>query len=147
MFGRLMNLEGDLFDELRRMQEELEAAFGPRDWPAGIRSAVRGTFPPVNVGATPQGVDVYCFAPGLDPSKLDIAIQQNLLTLAGERRVEVPEEAQSYRQERFSGPFKRAIALPDDVDPEKVEAHYTDGVLHVTIQRRATAQPRRIEVK
>jgi HSP20 family protein len=142
-----MNLEGDLFDEFRRMQEELETAFGPRAWPAGIRSAVRGTFPPVNVGATPQGVDVYCFAPGLDPAKLDIAIQQNLLTVAGERPVEMPEGVEYFRQERFSGPFKRVIALPEDLDPEKVEARYTDGVLHVAIQRRATTQPRRIEIK
>lgn len=146
MFGSF-NLEGSLFEDLRRMQQELEEMFGPRTWPAGIRSAMRGTYPPINVAATPQGIDVYVFAPGLAPSAFDISIQQNLLTVAGERRVEVPEGAQYYRRERFDGSFKRAITLPEDADPDKVHAAYVDGILHVAIQRREASRPRQIEIK
>lgn len=146
MFGSF-NLEGSLFEDLRRMQQELEEVFGPRTWPAGIRSAVRGTYPPINVAATPKGIDVYVFAPGLAPSAFDISIQQNLLTVAGERRVEVPEGAQYYRRERFDGSFKRAITLPEDADPDKVHAEYVDGILHVAIQRREASRPRQIEIK
>lgn len=147
MFGSLMNLEGSLFDDLRRMQQELEDLFGPRAWPAGIRSVMRGTFPPINVAASPQGIDVYVFAPGLAPSAFELSIQQNLLTVAGERRVEVPEGAQYYRKERFDGAFKRVITLPEDADPDQVSAQYVDGVLHVAIRRREASRPRQIEIK
>jgi len=147
MFGNLANFEGSLFDDLRRMQQEFEEMFGARAWPAGIRSVARGTFPPVNVGATAGGVDVYLFASGLDPRTLDISLQQNVLTVGGERIVDTPENADFYRRERFSGPFRRVISLPEDVDPDKVEARYTDGILHIAIKRRETSQPRQIQVK
>jgi len=147
MFGSLTNFEGSVFDDLRRIQQEMEQMFGPRTWPAGIRSVARGTYPPINVGATPERVDVYLFAAGLDPKTLDISIQQNLLTVAGERKAAVPDNVEYYRRERFSGSFKRVISLPEDVDPDKVEAHYSDGILQVSIQRREASRPRQIEVK
>jgi HSP20 family protein len=99
------------------------------------------------VGSTPEQVAVYLFAPGLDPNRLDISIQRNLLTVAGERAASVIEGADFYRRERFSGQFRRVISLPEDVDPDQVEAAYRDGVLQVTLQRREAAKPRQIEVK
>jgi HSP20 family protein len=147
MFGSSTNFEGNLFDDLRRMQQEIEEMFGPRAWPAGIRSVARGTYPPVNIGATEDGVNVYLFAAGLDTKTLDVSIQQSLLTVAGERSVDVPDNTQAYRRERFSGAFKRVISLPEDVDPEKVDARYVDGILHLAIQRREASRPRQIEVK
>ena len=147
MFGNLTNSEGSLFDDLRRMQQDMEEMFGPRAWPAGIRSVARGTYPPVNIGSTGEGVQVYVFAAGLDLQTLDISIQQNLLTVAGERTVEIPENAEYYRQERFSGPFRRVIALPEDVDPDKVDARYVNGILQISVQRREAARPRQIQVK
>jgi HSP20 family protein len=147
MFGTLTNSEGSLFDDLRRMQQDMEEMFGPRAWPAGIRSVARGTYPPVNIGSTGEGVQVYVFAAGLDLQTLDISIQQNLLTVAGERTVEIPENAEYYRQERFSGPFRRVIALPEDVDPDKVDARYVNGILQISVQRREAARPRQIQVK
>jgi len=147
MFASLTNFEGNLFDDLMRIQEEMERISGPRAWPTGIRSVARGTYPPINLGATSEGVDVYLFAAGLDPKTLDISIQQNLLTVAGERNLEIPENVEHYRRERFSGPFRRVISLPEDVDPEKVDALYVDGVLHIAIQRREASRPRQIEVK
>jgi HSP20 family protein len=147
MFGNLTNFEGGLFDDIRRMQQEMDELFGPRSWPAGIRSVARGTYPPINVGATGDGVDVYLFAAGLDTKALDISIQQNLLTVAGERSARKPENVEQYRRERFSGSFRRVISLPDDVDPEKVDAHYVEGVLHISIRRREASKPRHIEVK
>ena len=146
MFGSLTHFEGSLFDDLMRLQQEMERINGPRMWPAGIRSVAQGTYPPINVGATSHGVDVFVFAAGLDPKKLDISIQQNLLTVAGERSLEVPENVEHYRRERFSGSFKRVISLPEDVDPDKVDAHYLDGVLRVSIKRHEASGPRHIEV-
>ena len=147
MFGSLTNYGDSLFDEFRRMQDEMNELFGRSPWPAGIRSVSRGTYPPINVGATAEQVDVYLFAAGLDPKTLDIALQQNLLTVAGERKAPAAKDASYYRRERYDGAFRRVITLPEDVDPERVEARYRDGVLRIQIQRREAARPRQIEVK
>lgn len=147
MFGSLTNDGDSLFDEFRRMQDDLNELFGRSPWPAGIRSVTRGSYPPINVGATPEQVDVYLFAAGLDPQTLDISVQQNLLTVAGERKAPVEQEASYYRKERYDGAFRRVLTLPEDVDPEQVEARYRDGVLRIQLRRREAARPRQIEVK
>ena len=147
MFGTLGNFEGDLFDEFRRMEREMNQAFGTGPWSTGIRSVGRGAYPPINIGSTPERVDVYLFAAGVSPDSLDISIQNNLLTIAGERGLVREEGASYYRTERYDGPFRRVVTLPDDVDPERVEAKYVDGVLHVTVFRREASRPRQIEVK
>ena len=146
MFGSLGNFEGSLFDELRRMDKEVDQLFGSGPWPTGIRSVARGTYPPINIGSTQEQVDIYLFAAGVSPSSLDISIQQNLLTIDGERDLISEAGADYYRKERFDGKFHRVVTLPDDVDPDKVNATYRDGVLHITIQRREAAKPRQIEV-
>ena len=147
MFGNLFGgLNAGLFDELRRIETEMDQLLGRQAWPAGIRAVRRGTFPPINVGSTPDRVDVYVFAPGLDPKKLDISIQQNLLAVSGSRTLGEDETADYYRNERFEGDFRRVVTLPDDVDPDKVEARYRDGVLQITVQRRESARLRQITV-
>ena len=147
MFGNQGNFEGSLVDEFRRMQRQVDQLFGTGPWPSGIRAVARGTYPPVNVGSTPEQVDVYLFAAGVDSKSLDITLQQNLLTVAGERKLITEEGADYYRKERFDGAFRRVVTLPEDVDPDKVDASYRDGVLHVRIQRREAVRPRQIEVK
>ena len=147
MIGGPGSNETGFFDELRRIEEQMNEAFGRWPWRSGIRSVARGTYPPINVGATAERVDVYLFAAGLDPKALDISIQQNLLTLSGERRAPVEKEVNYYRKERFDGPFRRVITLPEDVDPERVTAQYRDGVLHIQVPRREVARPRQITVE
>ena len=147
MFGSLWGgFDTTFFDEFRRLEGEMDQLFGRGSLPAGIRAMRRGTFPPINVGATPERVDVYLFAAGLDPKSLDISIQQNLLAVSGDRKVPVDEAADYYRQERFDGEFRRVITLPDDVNPDRVDAKYRDGVLQITVQRREAARPRQITV-
>lgn len=147
MFADLTNFGGSLFDEFRRLEEEMDQLYGR--WPsaAGIRSVARGTYPPINVGATSEQVDVYLFAAGLDPKSLDISIQENLLTVAGERKSSQQEDSNYYRRERYDGEFRRLITLPDDVDPDRVEASYRNGVLQIHIKRSEASRPRQIEVK
>lgn len=148
MFGvRTNSLEGSLFDAFRRLEREMDELFGPDPRLTGIRSVARGTYPDVNVGTTPNQVDVYLYAAGLDPKTLDISIQRNLLTVVGARPEQKVKNADFYRKERFVGEFRRAIALPDDVDPERVEASYKDGILQITLQRREAAKPRQIQIK
>jgi HSP20 family protein len=145
MFGNLNTFE-NLFDELKRMEQGIDQMFGRRGVPAGIRSVSRGTFPPTNVGATENEVQVYLFAPGFDPKGFNISLQQNLLVVSGARKLPVNDKATYFRQERFDGEFRRVITLPDDVDPERVEAKYRDGVLQISLRRRETAKPRQIQI-
>ena len=147
MFPNLGSFEDSLVDEFRRMQMDMDQLFGTSPWPSGIRAVARGTWPSINVGSTPDQVDIYLFAAGLDPSSLDISIQHNLLTVSGERKRSSGEGVSYYRTERFDGSFRRVVTLPDDVDPDKTEARYRDGVLHIIVQRRESAKPRQIEVK
>jgi HSP20 family protein len=148
MFGGVMGgFDTGLFDEIRRLESEMDQLLGRWTPAAGIRTVRRGTFPPINVGLTPERVDVYLFAAGLDPKALDISMQQNLLVVSGIRKVPVNEQADYYRRERFDGEFRRVITLPEDVDPDRVDATYRDGVLQMTIQRREAARPRQIQVK
>ncbi len=109
-----------------------------------------GTLPAVNVGRTPTSVEVYAFAPGLDASKIDVTLDRGVLRIAGERSSGIPEEnpkVNVYARERGTGSFARAIALPEDLDPENLRASYRDGVLQVSIARREAAQPKRIAVQ
>ncbi|MGH8550063.1 MAG: Hsp20/alpha crystallin family protein [Methylococcales bacterium] len=147
MFSSLSSFEGSLFDDFRRVAREMDQLFAGMPWPNGIRAVVRGTYPPINIGSTPNQVDVDVFAAGVDPNDLEISIQQNLLTIKGERRLTAAEGATYYRKERYDGAFHRVVTLPEDVDPDRVEASYRDGVLHVAIGRHESAKPRQIQIK
>ena len=118
-----------------------------KDGSPGSDLSSGGHFRPINVGATPEKVDVYLFSPGVDPKSLDVSLQQNLLTVSGKRESPEPENAKFYRKERFGGEFRRTITLPDDIDPERVEARYADGILHIEVRRRESSKPRQIEIK
>jgi HSP20 family protein len=140
----------DLFAEFDRLQRELQSQVEPSP---GIRGLGRGGYPALNVGSTPTSVEVYAFAPGMDPATIDVQLERGVLTLSGERAglnvnnsPKGDPKATVHLNERFEGRFRRVVSLPDDIDPEAVGASYRDGVLHVSIQRRAAAQPRRIEV-
>ncbi|QJD29302.1 Hsp20/alpha crystallin family protein [Methylococcus geothermalis] len=149
MYESLLRFPTDLFSEFDRMQREMEQMFGALGMPTSIRAVTRG-FPAVNIGATPKSVEVYAFAPGVDPSKLEVSVDRGLLTIAGERPSELPEENDKvsvYADERFSGSFKRVVSLPEDVDPSGIQARYRDGVLRVSVPRSEAAQPKRIEVR
>ncbi|MCK0507413.1 MULTISPECIES: Hsp20/alpha crystallin family protein [Aromatoleum] len=150
MYESLLNFPGGLFADFDRLQRELQQAFGAVGQPSSIRAVASGTFPSINVGSTPGSVEIYAFAPGIDPSKLDVQIDRGVLTLSGERPSALPsgDERQAvYASERFSGRFRRTVSLPEDIDPDRVTANYRDGVLHISVSRRESAQPKRVEIK
>jgi len=135
----------DVFAELDRLQREMQGAL---EFSPSIRGVARGGFPALNVGSTARAVDVLAFAPGVDPASIDVQLEKGVLTISGERKPdELPEKATLHIDERFAGRFRRVISLPDDIDPNSVEAKYRDGVLHVRIQRKEESQPRRITVQ
>ena len=137
----------DLFAELDRLQKELQQSY---ELSPSIRGVARGGFPAMNIGHTPQSVEIYAFAPGLDAASIDVQIEKGVLTIAGERKLDLPpqdEKTTIHIDERFAGRFRRVLTLPDDADPNAVQADYRNGVLHISIQRRAAAQSRRIAIQ
>jgi HSP20 family protein len=137
----------DVFAELDRLQREMQTAF---DYSPSIRGIGRGGYPALNVGSTPTSVEIYAFAPGMDPATIDVHLERGVLTIAGERKGQRPADDTKttlHLNERFEGRFRRVVSLPDDADPAAVSADYRDGVLHVSVKRRESAQPRRIEVQ
>lgn len=134
----------DVFAELDRLQRDVLQAF---DLQPSIRGAARG-YPALNVGTTPRSFEFFVFAPGIDPTTLDVQIEKGVLTVSGERKTDpAPEKATRHVAERFTGRFRRVVALPDDADPDKVDAKYRDGIVHLSIARKQAAQPRRITVQ
>ena len=138
----------DLYSELSRLQNVFDQAFGPPGR-SSIRALSGATFPVLNVGTTPDAVEVMALAPGLDPAALEITVDRGLLVIAGERKNPLPEARDGvsvYARERFDGSFKRVVSLPEEADPNQVQANYRDGILRVSIAKRESSRPRRIDV-
>lgn len=141
-------LSRDLFAELDRLQRFANQTF---DISPSIRGLLNQRYPAINVGTSPQAVDVYCFAPGIDPDQLDIKLEKGVLSVSGERKDDTAhgegDNVNVHISERFAGRFHRVVTLPDDIDVNAVTANYRDGVLHVRAPRREAAQPRRITIQ
>jgi HSP20 family protein len=150
MYVSLWNQPTSLFGQFELLRRELDEALGVSSLSSSIRSVTPGSFPAINVGRTPTSVEVYAFAPGLDASKIDVTLDRGVLRIAGARAPSIPEKeppVQIYAHERVVDNFARAVSLPDDVDPAQVKASYRDGVLQISIARRESAQPQRINIQ
>jgi HSP20 family protein len=147
MYPFLTTFDSSLFADFDAIQRQLDHAFG---WPSSIRAVARGAFPPLNMGTTEDAVEIYAFAAGLDPSKIEISVNKGVLTISGDRATETPEPSDKvnvYARERFTGAFKRVVSLPEDVDTAKVDASYRNGVLKVLVPMSESRKPRRVAVK
>jgi HSP20 family protein len=115
---------------------------------ADIRSVPAGSYPLINVGRTDDTVRVYVFAPGLEASDLEVSLQDSVLTVTGRRQAPAETEGRTrFRQERFHGDFRRALALPEGLDIDRAEARFRDGVCEIVLPKREELKPRRIEVQ
>lgn len=139
---------GDLFPELDRLQQHLDALFHGTD-PTNIRALSRRGFPAINVGTSSDSVEIIAFVPGVDPKALQITVDRGLLIIAGERKADpsTGKDGESvHAQERYTGAFRRIVTLPEDADPAHVDATLRDGVLHVTVAKRESSKPRKIAI-
>lgn len=128
----------DPWREFERMSRAL-SRFSP---------ATEAEFPAVNVWKDTDDLMVTSEIPGIDPGKIDISVVGKTLSLKGERNSEELKSDQAYhRKERWSGRFSKTINLPFDIDPDKVSARYTKGVLTITLTRAEADKPRKIEIR
>jgi HSP20 family protein len=116
--------------------------------PSGKEQLTAGNFvPPVDVYEDEQNLVLKLEVPGVDEGDINVSVENNTLTIQGERKFEKEEKEENFhRIERRYGSFLRTFKLPSTVDAEKVEASYEKGILKITLAKRAEAKPRQIKV-
>jgi HSP20 family protein len=138
----------DPWGVMPRLQEEINRLFGnARENDSS--SATANWIPLVDIHEYADRFELYVDLPGVDPSSVDLTLDNGVLTLSGQRLQpsrKDSEEAQGRRVERGHGQFHRRFVLPDTVDGERVNATGSHGVLTVTIPKQAKAMPRRIQI-
>ena len=103
--------------------------------------------PPVDVYEDEHHISLKIEVPGIDERDINVSIENNTLTVRGERRFEKDEKEENFhRVERMYGSFTRSFTLPNTVDPEQVSAHYEKGVLKIGLAKKAEAKPKLIKV-
>ncbi len=127
---------------------ELASFFGNFTEPGGKEQLTSGNFvPPVDVYEDEQNLTLKLEVPGVNEGDLNVSVENNTLTVQGERKFEKEEKEENFhRIERRYGSFTRTFKLPNTVDADKVEASYDKGILKITLAKRAEAKPRQIKV-
>ena len=137
------------FDMMEEMERRFEDIFG-REFPAvwrGIPLEERGWAPAIDVFEKGDKFVVKAELPGMKEDDIDISVVGDTLRIKGEKKTETEvKEEDYYRSERSYGSFFRSIALPPTVDANKIQADYEDGVLEVTLPKRAEVKPKKVAV-
>lgn len=117
-------------------------------WDTGLAPAYGGWWPALEVIDENENLVVRAEMPGLKSNDIDVSVQGNVLTISGQKKEETEKKERTYYfAERQYGSFQRQVTLPAEVDAEKVEASYKDGVLTLTLPKAETARTRRIAIK
>ncbi|HVJ04191.1 MAG TPA: Hsp20/alpha crystallin family protein [Candidatus Saccharimonadales bacterium] len=135
--------------ELAHFQDRMNRLFNDQFGPvASQESLAAGSFvPPVDVYEDEQGIRLKMEVPGIEEKDIDIQLENNLLTVRGERKLESETKEENYhRIERRYGSFTRSFTLPNTVNPEEVKAGYSKGVLTINLGKKVEARPKQIKV-
>ena len=131
-----------LQDRVNRIFRESYSPEGPGDALTTANFA-----PPVDVYEDEHNITLKIEVPGIDEKDIDVSIENNTLTVRGQRKFEKDEKEENFqRVERMYGSFTRSFTLPNTVDTEQISAHYDKGVLKVRLGKRAEAKPKQIKV-
>jgi HSP20 family protein len=136
--------------ELSTFRREMDRLFDRffEGWPFKPSPQEGPWAPSVDVSETAKDVVVRAEIPGMDPKNIDVSVHGDVLTLRGERKKEHEEKGEDFhRIERSYGAFSRSIRLPAEVDANKVNATYKDGVLKINLPKTEEAAVKKIEVK
>ena len=138
----------DPFRELSTLQDRFNTFFENFAEVSGKDQLAAGTFvPPVDVYEDEQNLVLKLEVPGMNEDDLNVSLENNTLTVSGERKFEKEEKEENFhRIERRYGSFSRTFRLPNTVDAEKVDAAYDKGILKITLGKRAEAKPKQIKV-
>ena len=133
----------DPFREMTAMRNQFERVFGPV-----FEARQESWLPAVDVYDAKDAVVIKAEIAGMNPNDIHIDVDDNVLTITGERKFEeIVDKDRYYRVERRFGSFERSLALPSGVIPDEIVANYGDGILEVRVPKAEEEKPRRIEVK
>ena len=138
----------DPFRELTALQNRMNRLFEQQYGNDGEESLTTGAFvPPVDIYEDEHNIQLKLEVPGIEEKDLDVKVENNVLTVSGERKFEKEEKEENFRRvERRYGSFVRSFTLPTTVDSEGITADYTAGVLKLKLAKRAEAKPKQIKV-
>ena len=133
------------YRDLNALQTHVNRLF---DAQYGQESLTTGSFvPPVDIYENEHSIQLKLEVPGIDEKDLDIKVENNTLTVSGERKFEKEEKEENFRRvERRFGSFTRSFTLPSTVSTDDIQADYDHGVLKVRLAKRAEAKPKQIKV-
>jgi HSP20 family protein len=137
------------FREFATLQNRINRVFREAYTPEGHdETLTTSSFAPaVDVYEDEHSVTLKIEVPGIEEKDIDVRIENNTLTVHGERKIEKEEKEENYRRvERQYGSFTRTFNLPTTVDSEKVSANYDKGVLKIALPKKAEAKPKQIKV-
>src|SRR5271165_595059 len=128
-----------------RMNRLFRDSFGPEGREEALSTAAFA--PPVDVYEDEHNITLKIEVPGIEEKDIDVRIENNTLTVHGERKFEKEEKEENYRRvERQYGSFTRSFSLPTTVDAEQVKANYEKGILNISLPKKAEAKPKQIKV-
>jgi HSP20 family protein len=138
----------DPFREFSTLQDRMNRLFRDSFGEGGQESLTTTSFAPaVDVYEDEHNVTLKIEVPGIEEKDIDVRIENNTLTVHGERKFEKEEKEENFRRvERQYGSFTRSFTLPNTVDSDKVSANYDKGVLKITLAKKAEAKPKQIKV-
>ncbi len=138
----------DPFREFTTAQDRLNRLFRESYGEGREEALTTSTFAPlVDVYEDEHHITLKIEVPGIDEKDVDVQIENNTLTVHGERKFEKEEKEENYRRvERQYGSFTRSFTLPRTVDAEQVQAHYDKGILKIQLAKKAEAKPKQIKV-
>src|SRR2546422_10478867 len=135
------------FRGVSTLQDQINRVFEGLTTGAGNDSALTTWAPAVDIYETEHELVVKADLPDVNEKDLDIRVENNVLTIRGERKFENSVSEDNYlRVERACGAFSRSFSLPNTVDPDAIKAEYRDGVLTVHVPKREEAKPKQIKV-
>jgi HSP20 family protein len=139
----------DPFRDLVTLQQRINRMFDevfPQGEPSELR--LNAWTPSVDIYEQPDAVVIEAELPGLTKEDVSVKLENNTLTIQGERKLAHEDQRESYhRVERVYGSFVRSFTLPTNVDTEKINAEFKDGILQIALPKREEAKPRQIEVR
>ena len=139
----------DPFREFVTLQDRMNRLFRDPRGPEGQDESLTTTAfaPPVDVYEDEHNITLKIEVPGIDEKDIDVRIENNTLTVHGERKFEKEEKEENYRRvERQYGSFTRTFTLPNTVNHDNVQADYDKGVLKIKLEKKAEAKPKQIKV-
>ena len=139
----------DPYRELNTLQDRMNRLFNASFSNEGRDEslATSGFAPAVDVYEDEHNITLKIEVPGIDEKDIDVRVENNILSVHGERKIEKEEKEENYRRiERQYGSFTRTFTLPNTVDTESASANYDKGVLKVTLAKKAEAKPKQIKV-